>query len=108
MSNGYKVAADELRAHAGHVEAIRNRFGAVKGASAHITQNDAAYGMLCRWMPAVLESRHKKQDELFAYVEENLNLVAQRLRRDADLYEEADRSAGDNVSRLANEAGWTR
>ena len=106
MSNGYKVVADELRAHARNIAALQSRFGAVKAASAHITQNDGAYGLLCRWMPAVLESRHKKQDELFAYVEENLNLVAQRLRQDADKYEEADRSAGESVSRLANEAGW--
>jgi hypothetical protein len=108
VSNGYKVAADQLRAHARNVETVKDRFGAVKAASAHITQNDAAYGMLCRWMPAVLEGRHKTQDQLYAYVEENLNLVAQRLRRDAQRYDDAERFATDSVNSLPIEPGWTQ
>jgi hypothetical protein len=102
------VVADQLRAHARNVDTLRDRFGAVKAASAHITQNDAAYGMLCQWMPRVLESRHVRQDELCAYVEENLSLVAQRLRQTADAYEEADRWAADSMKRLTAEPGWTR
>ena len=98
MSDGYTVAADQLRAHARNVEAIKDRFGAVKAASAHITQNDGAYGTLCRWMPAVLESRHKRQDELFAFVEENLRRVVQGLINDANSYDEAERFAKDSVT----------
>lgn len=108
MADGFAVVAEQLRAHARNVESVRDRFGAVKAASAHITQNDAAYGMLCRWMPAVLESRHVKQDELFGYVEENLSLVAQRLRQAAERYDGADRSAADDLGGVATELGWTR
>ncbi len=103
MANGYEVAAEQLRAHARHIQEVQDRFGAVKAASAHITQNDAAYGKLCAWMSRVLEGRHTRQDELFAYVEENLSMVAQRLRHTADLYDTADRWATDRFKTLEAE-----
>jgi hypothetical protein len=108
VAEGFAVVVDQLRAHARNVDAVRDRFGAVKAASAHITQNSNAYGMLCSWMPAVLEGRHTKQNELFAYVEENLSLVVQRLRAAADSYERADRSALDDITSVNAEPGWTR
>jgi hypothetical protein len=101
MAEGFQIAADQVRGHARNITAIQDRFRAVKAASAHITQNDAAYGTLCQWMPAVLESRHKRQDELLAYVEENLSLVAQALRRTAELYEDADNSSADRIHGVA-------
>jgi hypothetical protein len=108
MAEGFAVVAEQLRAHARNVDAVRDRFGAVKAASAHITQNGNAYGMLCSWMPAVLESRHVRQNELIAYVEENLSLVAQRLLENAEAYEEADRYAADSINAVTGEPGWTR
>ncbi len=103
MTDGFAIAAEQVRTHARNVEMIQDRFRAVKAASAHIVQNDAAYGMLCQWMPRVLESRHVRQNELMAYVEENLSLVAQRLRQTADLYENADRWAADRINRAADD-----
>ena len=108
MADGFAVVVEQLRAHARNVDGVRDRFGAVKAASAHITQNSNAYGMLCSWMPAVLEGRHTKQNELYAYVEENLSLVVQRLRQAADAYEATDRSNADNVNAVTTEPGWTR
>jgi len=108
VADGFEVATEQLRRHARNVDAVRDRFGAVKAASAHITQNDGAYGMLCSWMPRVLEGRHVSQNELIAYVEENLSLVAQRLRDNADAYEDADRSSADGIRAVADEPGWTQ
>lgn len=90
--DGSSVDTDELRTHARNIDTINARFGAVKAASAHIAQNDAAYGLLCGWMSAILEGRHTRQDELIAYAEENLTLVARQLRKTADGYDgvEAD------------------
>ncbi|WP_433265103.1 hypothetical protein ACQPWR_31765 [Micromonospora vinacea] len=47
MSGGFEVDAEQIRQHARNIEALRARFGAVKNASAHITQDDTAYGLLC-------------------------------------------------------------
>jgi hypothetical protein len=75
MTDGFSAfAADsaQIRAHAAKLAAVRERFGAIKGASATITEDSAAYGMLCGWISAILEQRHARQDSLFAYVDENL------------------------------------
>ncbi|WP_030487131.1 type VII secretion target [Micromonospora chokoriensis] len=101
MDDGFAVDAEEIRAHARNVEALAQRFTAVKAASAHIAGDDSAYGLLCGWIAAVLEGKHARQDELFAKVEENLTLAAAGLRQTADGYDAVD---GDNAS-LMNSVG---
>jgi hypothetical protein len=98
MADGYIVDIDQIRAHARAVEAIRARFEAVKTASAHIAQDDQAYGLLCGWISAVLEGRHTRQDELFADVEENLVLVAEELNLTADEYGDVDESNAHSIT----------
>ncbi|MGK5684911.1 type VII secretion target [Actinoplanes sp. URMC 104] len=101
MSDGFSVDAQQIRAHAGKVEAVQERFQAVKAASGAIAQDDAAYGMLCGWMAGILEARHAKQNELYAYVEENLRLAADALVRTSQDYEAVD----DAAARRLREAG---
>lgn len=98
MADSYIVDIDQIRAHARTVEAIRARFEAVKTASAHIAQDDQAYGLLCGWISAVLEGRHTRQDELFAGVEENLALVAEELNLTADEYGDVDESNARSIT----------
>ncbi|MEV4516697.1 type VII secretion target [Dactylosporangium sp. NPDC049525] len=93
------VDTGQLRTHARNIETINARFGAVKAASAHIAQNDAAYGLLCGWMSGILEGRHARQDELIAYAEENLTLVAQQLRKSADHYDAVEADNADLVGK---------
>ncbi|MCW3844571.1 type VII secretion target [Micromonospora yasonensis] len=106
MTDGFAVDAEQIRAHARNVDALRGRFDAVKTASAHIAQDDSAYGLLCSWMPAILEGRHKRQDELIAYVEENLSLVVQGLHRTADAYDNVDTDADATIRKAGG--GLTR
>ncbi len=101
MAEGFQIAAEQVRGHARNIDAIQDRFRAVRAASAHITQNDAAYGTLCQWMPRVLEARHKRQDELLAYVEENFSMVAHSLRRTAELYESTDNANAERINGMA-------
>lgn len=100
MAQGFSVDADQIRAHAQKVDAVRAKFDAVTSASAFIAGDDQAYGLLCSWMPAILQGRHAKQDELFAYVEENLNLCVDGLRRTADGYDAADGDNADALNRI--------
>lgn len=103
MGNGYQVDVEQLRAHARNIEAIRARFEAVKSASAHITQDDEAYGLLCGWIAGVLEGRHVTQDELVSYAEENLTLMAEALRKAADEYEAIEGTNADLVHSAGGE-----
>jgi hypothetical protein len=99
MAEGFTVDAEQVRRHAQRIEALRDRFDAVKAASAHIAGDDDAYGVLCRWMVWILEERHARQDELIAYAQENLSLAAESLRAAARQYEETD---SDNEAALSN------
>jgi hypothetical protein len=97
--DGFNVDVGQLRTHAGNLEALRDRFGAVKTASTHIAQDDEAYGLLCGWISGILEGRHTRQDDLIAYVEENLTLAAKSLRDTADDYETRDTATADVFNR---------
>ncbi|MDQ3787413.1 MAG: type VII secretion target [Actinomycetota bacterium] len=108
MPDGFTTNPAELRTHAANVDAVRERFGNVKAASAHITQDDQAYGLLCGWISGVLEARHQKQDELIAKVEENLALVAQSLRDTADDYEAHEQKVVGTMGSIGDELGAVR
>jgi uncharacterized protein YukE len=100
MGDRYTVDPAELRKHAGDIDSLKERFAAVKAASAHIAQDDQAYGVLCGWISGILEGRHTKQDELIAYVEENLDIVARELRETADDYEARDANTADVMNKI--------
>lgn len=102
IPDGWVVDTEQIRAHAANVEGLRSRFDAIRGASAHITQDDRAYGLLCGWISAILESRHVRQDELVAYVDENLRLVADGLRRTADSYDGVDSDTASSMSAIGS------
>jgi hypothetical protein len=97
MAGGYLTDTAQIRRHINNLEAVRARFDAVKAASAYIAQDDRAYGLLCQWLPPVLEGRHKRQDSLIAYVEENLTLAADELAAVAAAYDDADGRAADAI-----------
>ena len=98
----FEVDVEQLRKHAANVAKIKDRFAAVKAASAHITQDGQAYGVLCEWISGVLEDRHREQDELIAYQEETLDIVVKTLLVSSDDYETVD---ADNASSLKAAGG---
>ncbi|GAA2606030.1 type VII secretion target [Paractinoplanes durhamensis] len=99
MADGFAVDAQEIRAHAAKLEALRQRFGAIKSASASIGSNDAAYGILCSWMAGILERRHQRQNELYAHVEANLGRAADALIRTSQEYGDIDDKAAGRIRR---------
>jgi hypothetical protein len=103
VTDGFSVDPAQLRRHIANLEAVRARFGAVRSASAAIAQDGSAYGLLCGWLPAVLEGRHQRQDSLIAYVEENLTLAAEALADVAGAYDDADTGAADAVGRAGRQ-----
>jgi hypothetical protein len=97
VAEGFNVDAAQLHRHAANVRAVQDQLSAIKGASRAIAQNDAAYGLLCGWIAAILEARHVRQDVLYTYVEENLSLAAEALTATAKDYESTDSAASDRI-----------
>ena len=103
MATGFSADPEQILRHAARVDEIRARFDAVKAASTHIVQDDAAYGLLCGWIAAILASRHRTQDDLLSYVQENLALNADALRTTARAYGAADETAAASVLRAGGQ-----
>jgi hypothetical protein len=97
VSDSFQVDAAQLYRHASNVQAVRDQFAAIKNASQAIGQNDAAYGVLCGWISAVLERRHAGQDQLYAYVQENLQLMAEALVATGGDYDTVDSTAQSRI-----------
>ncbi|MEU4243236.1 type VII secretion target [Actinoplanes sp. NPDC026619] len=97
MADGFTADSQQLRAHAAKIDAIQARFATVLGASRAIAQDDEAYGRLCGWISAILERRHTRQDELIAYVAENLHLASEALIQTGGDYDRADDSAAERL-----------
>lgn len=100
MGDQFRVDIQQLRTHAQNVQAVRQRFDVVQSASADIAQNDQAYGLLCGWISGVLEGRHRKQDELLAYVAESLDIVTEELELTADAYDTVDNDGADRMREI--------
>ncbi|GAA1643490.1 hypothetical protein [Actinoplanes couchii] len=99
MADAFQVDASQLHRHAAKLLAVRDQLDAIKSASSAIGQNDAAYGMLCGWISAILERRHQGTDELFGLVDENLRAAADAITATARDYEAADAGARDRITR---------
>jgi len=84
------VDASQIRRHAGNLRALQDRLDAVQAASASISHDDAAFGLLCSWLPPMLAARHRRQEELTDYIAENLSLLATDLHSAATDYESTD------------------
>ncbi|THV30169.1 type VII secretion target [Glycomyces paridis] len=103
MSDRLQVDPEQLRTHAANLDAIAATFGDILGASNHIAQDDTAYGLLCQWIPPILEERHQEQDSITELLQTNLGKVADALRSTADDYESADGDAASDFSKLGSD-----
>jgi hypothetical protein len=93
VSDAFQVDSSQLYRHASNVLAVRGRLTAIKDASTAISQDHSAYGLLCGWISAILEKRHAGQDALYAYVEENLRLMADAVTATGRDYDATDTTA---------------
>jgi len=97
VSDAFQVDSSQLYRHASNVMAVRDQLTAIKDASTAISADHSAYGLLCGWISGILESRHAGQDALYAYVEENLRLMADAVTAAGRDYDATDASAHDRI-----------
>jgi hypothetical protein len=93
----FHVDPTQLHRHAANVKAVQAQLTAIQDASRAIAQDDAAYGLLCQWIAAILERRHVGQDRLYTYVGENLALAADALTSTGTDYEATDTAAHGRI-----------
>jgi len=93
VSDAFQVDSSQLYRHASNVMAVRDQLTAIKDASHAISADHSAYGLLCGWISAILETRHTGQDALYVYVEENLRLMADAVNATGKEYDATDTTA---------------
>lgn len=103
MAGHIDVEPDALITHAGNIDALRERFGAILSAIDSVSQDNEAYGIICQFLPPVLAGRQEDQKELTTMAQENLEMLAQALRDTAASYTEADEAAAEEQNKLLDE-----
>jgi hypothetical protein len=103
MSDRIDVVTEDLVTHASHIDALRERFGAVLSAMDSVEQDDEAYGIICQFLPPILAGRQDEQKELVEMAQENLELLAQALRDTAEAYSAADEATAQEHEQLQND-----
>ncbi|MQM28234.1 type VII secretion target [Glycomyces albidus] len=96
MSDHFQVVTDDLRTHAATIDSVRERFGAVLSAIDTVAQDDQAYGIICQFLPPILQNRQDEQKELTTLAQENLELLAQALNDTADEYDAVDEAVASD------------
>lgn len=105
MGEGYEVNPDQLSDLASRFQAFSEEFDSILIASQAISQDDEAYGLLCSWMPAILEGRHQAFDEWVEYGQENMALLGDAVSATAEAYLSADEDSAKEFEDLAEELG---
>ena len=98
MGDFFHADPTQLYRHSSRVLAVQDQIGVIRGASQAITQDHMAYGLLCGWISGILEGRHRAAEELFALVEENLQLAAEAITATGRDYEDTDSSAHSRIT----------
>ncbi|MFC4337061.1 WXG100 family type VII secretion target [Salininema proteolyticum] len=103
MADGIQVEPDDLRNHAARIDQLRDRFQAIKDAMNQVQQDDEAFGILCQFLPPILQWHHDDQTDLTDLAEENLDLLAQALNHVATQYEDTDTAVGNSFDAILKE-----
>lgn len=96
----YEVVADELRAHASHLDGLKDRLDTALSAAHTVSMSDKAFGLLCSFLPPVIDPmEHKGIDALRSAVD-GVRVTADKVRATANQYEHNDKTAADTLQRI--------
>jgi hypothetical protein len=101
MGQGYEVNPEQMAQLSTRFADFATEFDAILTASQAISQDDEAYGILCAWIPAVLEGRHEAFDEMMRYGQENFTLLSEAIKSTAENYENAEEDIASDFDVLA-------
>lgn len=87
---GFAVLPTELRSHAGGVDGLAQRIGEAMVAARQVSMDDAAYGVICQFLPPLLEEIEQQAADALGAGQTGVSELAIRLRHTADEYERRD------------------
>ncbi|KAA5836296.1 type VII secretion target [Saccharopolyspora hirsuta] len=95
----FQVEAEDLTAHASHLEALTDRVDTAISA-AEQAMSDDAYGLLCSFLPPIISPMEQEGMDALKAVKEGITTTAENVRQTAKEYQETDQAGADNFSQF--------
>lgn len=89
-----EVEPGDLVAHASHLDGLVERLGTAVSA-ADTAMNDDAYGLLCAFLPPIINPTGEKAKETLQAAVEAVQTTSDNVRTAASAYEEGDQAAAE-------------
>lgn len=88
----YEVVPEDLIAHASHLDGITDRLNTAVSAAKTVSMDDSAYGLLCAFLPPIVNPMEDKGIEALDAAVEGVSITAGNVRTAAESYREVDES----------------
>ncbi|WP_020667014.1 type VII secretion target [Amycolatopsis nigrescens] len=98
----YEVSPDDLVAHASHLDGLVDRLGTAASAAKTVSMSDGAYGLLCAFMPLIVNPMEEKAGEAMAAATDGVRNTADNVRTAADTYRESEETHAEPFSKQAS------
>jgi hypothetical protein len=99
MDDGYEIAADELTAHGSHVDSLSDRLNTALDAARIASMGDEAYGLLCGFMPAIVNPMEEKAVDALEAAVDGMRATADHVRTTARQYAEHEQAIAQPFAR---------
>jgi len=86
----YDVVPDELRTHASHLDALIDRLSNVTSAANTVSVSDEAYGLLCSFLPPMVNPMEERGIEALRTAVEGVGNTAENVRATATQCQDGD------------------
>lgn len=101
-AQGFRVEPDDLVAHASHLDGLVDRLNAAAQA-ANYAMSDDAYGVLCAFLPPIINPTGEKAKEAISGAIEGVQATADNVRTAAKSYQEGDEGQSKPFKKVATE-----
>lgn len=89
MTGSFEVAADDLVAHASHLEGLVDRLNTAHAATGSAMSSEA-YGLLCAFLPPIVNPTGERAAEAIKSAAEGIQATADNVRTAAKSYLDGD------------------
>ncbi|MFD8497583.1 type VII secretion target [Amycolatopsis sp. NPDC059657] len=101
---GFEVVADDLVAHASHLDGLSDRLKTVVAAANTASMDDGAFGLLCAFMPLIVNPMEEKAHEALSASVEGVHTVGDNIRAAAKAYRDGDDTNSAAFVKFSREA----
>ncbi|WP_406692420.1 type VII secretion target [Saccharopolyspora sp. ID03-671] len=96
----FKVQAEDLTAHASHLDGLTDRFDTAIAAAESVSMSDEAYGLLCSFLPPIVNPVEEEGINALKAAKEGVSSTAENVRSTAKEYQETDDANSDELKKL--------